>query len=232
MTAEGSSTSPRTERGSLAAERLAALTVYRALGALAKDSLAQLVGPLECEETAVAGADGASARACHVVLSCVAEEGELCLSLVVAPESASALVGEILGLPDPDAAMIDDMMLELANIIGGVCKVAALREHAVFTGSLPRVGRADGAGALAERAWWLRRPGTATRVGVVATVRHRENELVRAGDLREGMVVAHEVVNLSGSLVARQSTRITQVGAVRIAYEVGAAHEVDVAVVK
>jgi hypothetical protein len=209
---------------------IAGLLAFRRMGTLVAQALASMMGPLASEETAIAGRVADDAYAAHVVLSLVSNESELCVSVVLEREFVDLLTMELCGAPLAPEDLAG-FLGEIANIASGIVHRSAAEEGAVLARNLPSQGRGGLLGSGPERSWWLHRVGTGLRIGLIASVRSRPNQRVAAGDLRERMVVAHDVRDADGASIVDAGTCLTETTAERVQRAVGADREVDVAIV-
>jgi DNA-binding NarL/FixJ family response regulator len=135
--------------------------------------------------------------------------------------SARAIATAFCGDPElVDEAMQQDVLLELANSGMGAVKAAFSAEKFPFAGAVPKpiklaapdkwFEQADAKRALAFHS-------DKATVHVLVSVRHLPRTRVPAHSLREGMVLANDVANDAGLLIARAGTRLTETTAEKIA---------------
>lgn len=118
-----------------------------------------------------------------------------------------------------DDAFIRDVILELTNSGMGAVKSAFLGDGFRFVGSTPQPQLFAGAPSLlagAEARRMLTFRSDTSFVHVFLAVRRTPRVRVKANMLREGMVVAVNVVNAAGVLMVPAGTRLTDVTAERI----------------
>ncbi len=133
--------------------------------------------------------------------------------IVEAPRSAAAVLARVMLGDDgsPDEQTLRDVVAELANITAGCIKATFSQEAFVFT-----LGLAAGAAHSADpyalaMSLCLAAPGLdfVVRFGV----RARQSAMRAAADLREGMVLADNVLARSGGLLLPAGTRLTATAA-------------------
>jgi hypothetical protein len=118
-----------------------------------------------------------------------------------------------------DDEMIREVMLELANSGMGALKVALLQDGFRFAASIPKaVAFVDAqsflANAEAKRILLFR--SDTTILHVILAVRRTPLLRVKAESLREGMVLAANVLNAAGTLIIAAGTRLTETSAERL----------------
>lgn len=203
------------------------LHAWSELGNLVAEDLSQLTGPIDVHE--VPSLDG-SLHLGSITLSLASDETEMRVSVGVGPANVQSLGALLLGDESPPRAALEDMLRELANTAGGAVKRAALLEHVTTTTGLPvNETRAFPAGE-GRRCWLATIRGTNVRMGFVGEVLRRANNRVTAAELREGMVLAHDIHNHHGVLVMAAGTRLTATSAGRVASLLGERYLVEVAV--
>lgn len=150
-------------------------------------------------------------------------ENELGLEITFLTVAATAHNVAAMFTGDPsivDDDVVKDVMLELANSGMGAVRAAFLSEEFRFAASTPKPLASVALSNLTERVEAKRiltfRSGEDV-VFVVVTVRNQGRIKLRAGALREGMVVASDVTNEAGVLLVRAGTRLTETAASRVA---------------
>lgn len=134
------------------------------------------------------------------------------LRLVLAMEQrvvvdlASSLFG-----PEPDAALVEDTVAELANLTMGGVKASLAEDGLTLTSGLPQpisLPVAPTAGALSRREHMLT-ASDGTRLSVSVEVARCPTRRARAFELSEGMIVAAPVINAGGVMLVPGGTRLT-----------------------
>ena len=134
--------------------------------------------------------------------------------------SARALATAFCGDADMvDDEVIRDVLLELSNSGMGAVKSAFGNDGFKFAGSTPKARVFDELSTLladveAKRVLTFR--SESSFVHVVIAVRRIPRIRVQASALREGMVVARNLLNDAGVLIVAAGTRLTETGAERI----------------
>jgi len=212
-------------------EILAELHVYQRLGAVSAEALAPLLGRLDSEPAELSADDVAGSRCAQLVMSSVTLEAELTVSLHLESAREGAFAEAALGDGDAPPELVDDLLRELANIVGGVVRMAAMEEGCALRGHLPSAGESPAGGErLAKRSWRLSGADGGIRIAVDATVGRRANVIVSARELHEGMAMAREIRSSAGEVLAGEGARLTATGAAQLAEAIGPTQEVDVAV--
>lgn len=203
------------------------LRAWRELGALVADDLAQLVGPLDVTSVA---SFGAGAQVATIPLSLAQDETEVRVTAAIEARFLPAFGELLLGDPNAPQDALADMLRELANTAGGAVKRAALAEHVTVTTGLP-VSTTGGAAAANDNTccWVATLRGGEARIAVIGEVLSKANRVVSAGELREGMVLAHDLRNHLGALVLPAGTRLTTTAVDRLVGLMGHRFKVEVA---
>jgi len=145
-----------------------------------------------------------------------AEQLDLCIS-ITADAAARKWLG--VALFGDDAAtndVVQDIMRELANVVGGAFKRAALVERATVSMGIPVDNDPTPCGPNAR--YWEIETEDGGVIGLIADARTRLNRRVPARRLAEGMVVVKDVMNGSGVLLLPSGTRLTSTTAERLSY--------------
>ncbi len=134
------------------------------------------------------------------------------ISLATDQGSFRDLGTTLLGTPTPSAAAIQDVVRELANTVAGAFKEAAMMEGVTLTTGLPKTFGGPLKRRLppvASRSVLLAVEGLALRIA--ASVDVYENRPVRStvAALREGMVLATDLLSEAGALLVPAGTRLT-----------------------
>jgi len=212
-------------------DRLSHLSTFLEMGAFVGTLLTPMLGPVNVEQAPVPAKAPPGSHAAHVLLSLVADESELRVSLIIEEACLAEISTHVCGEPVLPCETFD-FIGELTNIVCGNVKGAALQEGIAVTTSLPLRDVCATQGPIAERFWWIHRSGTDTRLGLLATVARRGHLRVTADQLREGMVIAQEIRDDAGALVMDAGTLLTSTGAERVPRAVGDGREVEVTVAK
>jgi hypothetical protein len=174
----------------------------------------------QCRANVAGGTGGVVPGASTTLLDA---EHELALDLAIHAADARSARRVALDLCGGDESLVDeatarDALLELCNSAMGAVKDAFRAEGFVFTATLPRaavspVGASPG--ALAQRWFVLRADGLTLHAWIA--VRQGGRKRIVASHLREDMVLAADVRNDAGVLLARAGTRLTETSAMRLA---------------
>jgi DNA-binding response OmpR family regulator len=127
-----------------------------------------------------------------------------------------------------------DLLYEMANTVGGTFMRAGIDENVELTTSLPSTFatheiRATLENADARTSVYLEDP-SGGRLAIHLNVRERRNVFVPVSKLREGMVLAKDLVaGPSGALLLKAGTRITSTASQRVATILGSDVTVEVA---
>jgi hypothetical protein len=170
----------------------------------------------------VAGTSLPASGMSGAMISLTDVEHEIRVDLAMfAPQASAALItAAFCG----DASMVDDdmtreVLLELANSGMGALKVGLLRDGFRFAASVPKPiafvdAQSSLANAEAKRILMFR--SETTVLHVILAVRRTPRVRVKAGLLREGMVLAANVTNDAGILIIAAGTRLTESSAERL----------------
>jgi DNA-binding response OmpR family regulator len=137
-----------------------------------------------------------------------------------------------LGVATPEA--ICDMLNEMANVAGGAFMRAALDESLVLTSGLPEASAPaalDGIlGASHDiMTCWLSDSVSHACFRVRLSVRARMNVMVPVTSLREGMVLAKDILGKGGVLLLKAGTRVTSSTSERVRSQLDGRCTVEVA---
>jgi hypothetical protein len=144
-----------------------------------------------------------------------------------ADTAACAAIAQSLLSGDQRPEALSDALRELANTAGGALKRAAMSDDVQFTLGLPTDADLFAA-ANARTLRWLVRGPDGLCLAIAATIASAVPSVVPAGSLREGMVIARDVMNSAGLLLASAGTYLTRISAERLAKLAGPATLVDV----
>lgn len=137
--------------------------------------------------------------------------GSVTLHLVATEPALMAITGLLLGTPSAEAAVQIDACKEILNTLGGAFKRSALPEYDFTTGipemtSLETV-RQSAKGARFKKAWSI---GWGKHlIGLQATVVCDDVQLLSLQNVTEGMVLADDVRNPMGVLIAPRGMHLT-----------------------
>ncbi len=171
-----------------------------------------MLGMVMTPTPATAVMNGATVGA-SLPLTMVSESLEVRVGVAADAESARILGAAMLGSEDAAESDIRDMLREIANVAAGCFKRLSGVEGRILTTGLPLNGAPSTFSCAAARA---RKEWTAGCGDTGATLRFElqymsiENKHVPVHALREGMVLAHDLVNPSGALLMRGGTRLTE----------------------
>ncbi len=156
-------------------------------------------------------APGALASASRIVLLNAEHELELGITVGVSAKTGSHLAVHLFGPENESLAA--DVLSELANIFMGSMKTALSAESFAFTGGLPQQVAADE--VLRPSVTFKQQELIALSVGdgvvqLHVGLRSRANQRLTLGELREGMVVACDIMNARGLMLLNKGTRLSQ----------------------
>jgi hypothetical protein len=117
---------------------------------------------------------------------------------------------------------------ELANTAGGALKRAALAENIALTTGIP-FSETPAPTLQAHDCWTLKLDTDDGCLALVGEIRERANQRVAASKLSEGMILAHDVRNESGILLAPAGSRLTATTANKLAQMLGPRFFLEVA---
>lgn len=163
---------------------------------------------------------GSGSPGATVSLTDVEHELKIDLTFFAPASSARAIAAAFCGDPSiVDDEIIRDVLLELTNSGMGAVKSAFLNDGYKFAGATPKAKVFASIDQLikdaeAKRALTYR--SESSFVHAVVAVRRTPRVRIKASSLREGMVVAVDVVNEAGVLIIPAGTRLTETSADRI----------------
>ncbi len=124
---------------------------------------------------------------------------------------------QVFGTSDNADDALQDVVRELANLTAGGFKGAAAGEAIALTMGLPfDIGQAGPPRVtLAARSFVIHDPDKTIEIGVLVEVLSSPLKTVKVSDLKEGMVLAHDVLNASGGMLV-PAGRLTQLRIARV----------------
>lgn len=170
----------------------------------------------------------------EIALSSPDEEAEIRVRVGLDVNETPALGKALLDDESIDAAAARDILREVANTAGGAFRRALDGEGLEYTLGLPQdvgVSQVQGAGAndvLGYKQWRVRLHGGAITFHFCASLRGRSISRCHVDQLREGMVLASDVLNVKGVVLLAKGTRLTQSHLERLPQTLGSKAVVDV----
>ena len=157
----------------------------------------------------------AVARASELPLILSTDHIEVRLTVGADAAACDAISQLMLG-GDTRGEALGDALREFANTAGGALKRTAMGEGVTFTLGLPCDGHLP-TGATTNTHRWLARTESGFCLAFAATIASMAPKAVPAGALCEGMVIARDVTNPAGLLLASAGTYLTRSAAERLA---------------
>lgn len=204
------------------------LKAWANLGELVSGDLSEMAGQAFSLNKAWPATFERDLRGATIQMSLAGEQLELRVSIVVNEAALSWMKSTLLGDANATSEAADDALRELANTAGGALKRAALAENVSLTTGIPSTERFT-IPSGASLCWSLLSSTGECCLAVVGEARQRSNERVKASELSEGMVLAHDVRNEGGILLAPAGSRLTGTSAARLAKLLGARFFLEVA---
>ncbi|MFO0670918.1 MAG: response regulator [Polyangiaceae bacterium] len=158
-----------------------------------------------------------SPMATAISLTDVAHELEIGITLIADQDVVHSLAKDLFG--ETDDEVVGDFFSELANIAMGATKSSFLKEEHTFTGGLPRklvAPKPDAALAAFPDRQTLAFESNGRAVYALVGARRKGRVRVEVARLREGMVLAKDVLGPNGLLLIRAGTRVTETLAERL----------------
>ncbi|HEY4180339.1 MAG TPA: response regulator [Kofleriaceae bacterium] len=200
---------------------LSRIRAWRELAAIVGTDLGEMFG-LSFAPTSVDSYNVAFASKIALTLATDRVEVQLAIGI----DSAAAVhIGQTL-IGDTSTEALADALREMANTAGGAMKRAALLEGLTFTLGLPEN---DGQFSSHETRHHMRTPDGLSIV-VATTVRSIAPKTISAEALREGMVIARDLKNTGGILLAAAGTYLTSSTAERLSRIAGPSRLVEISV--
>lgn len=204
------------------------LKAWASLGELVAGDLSEMAGEAFSTTNTWPAQFNNDLRGATIQMSLAGEQLELRVSIIVDSNALSWVKSNLLGDPNAPAEAADDALRELANTAGGALKRAALAENVSLTTGIPSTEKFS-VPSSACASWSLLASSGECRLAVVGEARQRANERVAASQLSEGMVLAHDVRNEGGILLAPAGSRLTSTSAAKLAKMLGARFFLEVA---
>jgi CheY-like chemotaxis protein len=203
--------------------------MWRNLATLVGEDLGGVVGQLASPVAGWPRSFGGDLRGAAITMSLAIDRIELRIA-VMANACALRWLGEVvLGDGGAPEAALDDVLRELANTAGGAAKRAALPENVTLTTGIPTNVSSIHCEGSEVQSFAIPFDGGKANLAVVAEIRKRANHRVPASDLREGMVLAHDLRTECGALLVTAGSRLTSTTAERLAQVLGPSFFVEVA---
>lgn len=160
------------------------------------------------ESGTVAG-DFAPRFAKAITLTSVSLVMELRITLAAEEKSALTIAEGLFG-PEPDAALVEDTLAEVANLAMGGVKTSFAEEGITLTSGLPET---VSPGTLRDETLYFRErlyvAPTGVRLSVSIELARCPTKKVRGFELAEGMIFASNVVNGAGILLVPAGVRLS-----------------------
>ncbi|MBX7190725.1 MAG: response regulator [Sandaracinaceae bacterium] len=200
----------------LVPRELAEKNAYRRMA----DTIRRMVGEFVQKEFAVGARppEFQPALAREIALTSVSLVVELRIVLSVEQNVANELAVGLFG-PDPDPALVEDTLAELANLAMGGVKASYAEEGVTLTSGLPSpipLPLVHVSGALAHREYFFVAED-GTRMALTVEVARCPTRRARSFELTEGMILASPVTNAAGVLLVPGGVRLTTVTIEKIA---------------
>ncbi len=202
------------------------LSSWGLLGTSAAEQLEELAGwratsvhPLSCAPPEVSHVGA-------LVLSLPKEKAEVHVKLVADVAAERLLARRLLLDSCAPRDQCDDMLRELANVLGASVKRMLTAAHIDAAVGLPTNAPSANVPARSSRAWRLSRD---VFLAVVVEVHSRCNLRLPASALVEGMVLVDDLRSEAGAVLVAAGTRLTSTTAERIRSIVGSLTLVEVA---
>ncbi|HEY4177282.1 MAG TPA: hypothetical protein VGM90_10635 [Kofleriaceae bacterium] len=204
------------------AERLASLPVWATLDSVIAAELGEMVGDTLALSTEPCGT---VVHASEIPLTLTSEQIQIRVGLGIDQSTMTALQRTLLGGDTSGEAMLDAMR-EMANTAGGAIKRAALEHGVEFTIGLPSNTNVVNTTNPERRSWTL--SGSAIALTCVAHATSSAPRVIVIKDLREGMILARDVLNSIGTLIAPAGTSVTRTTVEQLARILGTATTLEV----
>jgi len=138
---------------------------------------------------------------------------EVRLTVGIDGDSLRTIAGLVMGTEDAPPEALTDILREFANTAGGAFKQAALEEGVTLTTGLPAnlgPGTPPPSQASAQQGFVLSGSDVPMKIGFHIEI--RSNRLLRTtvAQLKEGMVLARDLLSEAGALLVPSGTRLTK----------------------
>ena len=205
---------------------LEALSLWGDLGATMTEQLAAATGWKPPILRPLSSPPPTDIHAGSVVLSLPQDEAEIRVAIVADANAERALAGTLLCDANARREQLDDMLRELANVVGASVKRSLTEERHEPTTGLPNNDAFTLTPARSRRAWRL---SNEYLLAFVVEVHTRKNRRLPAGKLIEGMVLVNDLRSEAGALVVPAGTCLTCTTAERVRDIVGDQTFVEIA---
>jgi CheY-like chemotaxis protein len=198
---------------------IGALKAWKGLGECVGGDLSQIVGERLVVKSGWPERFGTAARSASIPMSLAGDELEVRVSICVDSATFDWIRSTLLGDPKAPDAAVDDVLREFANTAGGALKRTALEEKVTLTTGIPMNERFTY--SPEKSVWSLCLGQNGPCIAVVGDIRRKENIRVPASELREGMVLVHDLRNEGGVLLVPSGSRLTSSTATKLARLLG-----------
>lgn len=157
--------------------------------------------------------------AAEIPLVMIEENAQVYLAVGMDSRSLQNIAVNLFGDGNTPQEVLEDMLREIANTLGGALKRAAEADGLSMTTGLPTTIAPSAFGTsspMGKRQFTLSSPDNAITVALEVELRGHGLQQVKVGELREGMVLTRDLLNVNGTLLVRSGTRLTSSNITRI----------------
>jgi CheY-like chemotaxis protein len=178
-------------------------TIDRAVTAEIAEMIQGVLVPSESKDGAVR-----CPFAAQIVLSLPSSGQDVVLAVGADCESLQRIGEGLMGVSEADATTARDILREIANASGGLFKRLAAAEGLAFSMGVPKdVDPADiRDDAARERRLWRATSPAGLELAFEVEIRARKTQQLPVTELREGMVLAGDMVSARGVVILRTGT--------------------------
>lgn len=174
-----------------------------------------------------------SSHAAQIPMTITQNKALVQIGIGLPSHTAHLLTAQLFGVDDPPHDMIQDLLREFANVIGGAFKRAAEQDHVVMTTGLPEDVHPETFSrqrSIEQKHFELFDAEETLRIFIEIELRSKGLQKILVSELREGMVLSRDLLNPNGMLLVRSGTRLTSSNVERLCRLVPDTTSVEVAI--
>ena len=174
-----------------------------------------------------------SSYAAQIPMTITQNKAQVQIGIGCQEEAATFLTTQLFGVSEPPHEMIQDLLREFANVVGGAFKRVAEQDHVFMTTGLPediQPGEFSSKKSVEQKHFELFDADQTVRIFIEIELRSKGLQKLLVGELREGMVLSRDLLNTNGMLLVRSGTRLTSSNVERLCRLVPDTTSVEVAI--
>ena len=153
-----------------------------------------------------------SSHAAQIPMTITQNQAQVQIGIGLQLDTAQFLTSQLFGVEHAPDEMIQDLLREFANVVGGAFKRVAEQDHLFMTTGIPEdvnPGEFSTKHSVEQKHFELFDAGHTMRIFIEIELRSKGLQKLLVGELREGMVLSRDLLNTNGMLLVRSGTRLT-----------------------